>query len=276
MLSYQHAYHAGNFADVIKHVVLSRILHYLTLKEKPFLYLDTHSGKGLYDLKSFEALKTNEANNGIFKLWQHRQKLPSVFSNFIEILETLNPDQVLRHYPGSPLIAQSLTRTTDRVVCFEKHPREFRTLETLPKNGKRVFYYEGDGPSKLSAFFPPPEKRGILFIDPPYEQEEEYRKIPKTIAEAYQRFSTGVICLWYPIIDKHLHQKLLADLHKIAPKNTLTIEFFLSRELTKGMKAMGLWIVNPPHVLAEEINTACAYLRQIFDTKTAFYDLKTA
>ncbi|PJE13555.1 23S rRNA (adenine(2030)-N(6))-methyltransferase RlmJ [Legionella sp.] len=265
MLSYQHGYHAGGFADVIKHLTLSRLLTYMTGKDKPLFYLETHSGRGSYDLKNQQASKTGENLQGIKLLWEQKGKLPAVFDLYMHSIKKLNKVNELRFYPGSPCLAIDLLRDQDRLYCCELHPQEFEHLQKLPHSGKRVFYSPNDGIASLNALLPPPERRGLIFIDPSYEIKTEYKEIPKAIRSAYQRFGTGIFCLWYPIIDKRLHEQLLRGMDGIAANNALRIEFNLTHSLQSGMHGCGLWVINPPHLLAEEMKQALSYLRTLFN-----------
>lgn len=271
MLSYQHGYHAGNFADVIKHLTLSRLLNYLIAKEKPLFYLETHSGRGSYDFKDSQATKTGEYHEGINLLWQQREKLPSLFASYSQIVSELNRDQDLRFYPGSPCIAITMLRSQDRLYCCELHPREFEYLQKLPKMGKRVFFSHSDGLASLNALLPPTEKRGLIFIDPSFEIKTDYKTIPRCIHSAYQRFSTGIYCLWYPIVDNRLRDQLLREMNNIKSKNVLRIEFYLTQTRQSKMNGCGLWIINPPFTLADEMKIALAQLCRIFNPGLSSY-----
>lgn len=275
MLSYQHGYHAGNFADVFKHVILTRLLDYMTRKDKPLFYLETHAGRGRYDLKSPQALKTNEARDGIGSLWSQRKQLPKLFSPYLQAIEQLNTHNAVQYYPGSPDLAIQLLRAQDRLFLSERHPGEFEWLAQLPKRGKRVFYSEEDGMTNLSALIPPPEKRGLIFIDPSYELKTEYRTIPNALKSAYQRFSSGVYCLWYPIIDNKLHQQLLRNIQQVEATNSLRVEFSLTGLNHPGMTGCGLWIINPPYVLAEELKLILQALRTVFNPGVSSYLMDT-
>ena len=265
MLSYQHGYHAGNFADVVKHLTLSRLLSYMTSKEKPLFYLETHSGRGLYDLKDSQANKTKEYLQGIDLLWKNKEKLPPVFSPYLQAICKINQANELRFYPGSPSLAIDFLREQDRLFCCELHPREFEHLEELPHYGKRMFCSHSDCMESLKSLLPPIERRGLIFIDPSYEVKTDYKEIPKAIKSAYARFSTGVFCLWYPLVDKRLHEQLLRGLDNIAAANTLRIEFCLSGLTQPGMTGCGLWICNAPYILANEMKIALQELRTLFN-----------
>ena len=271
MLSYQHGYHAGNFADVVKHIVLTRLLGYMTSKEKPMFYLETHAGKGLYDLHDKQALKTGEASQGIELLWAQRKQLPPVFSPYIQQIEQLNSDSILRYYPGSPALALHTLRKQDRAVFCELHPGEFESLQQLPRLGKRASYSNNNGLDSLKASLPPTERRGLVFLDPSYEIKTEYRQVPEALKAAYNRFETGVYCLWYPLVDNKLHTQLLRGLESIGAKSTLRIEFLLTGANKAGMTGCGLWIINPPYVLQDELKPALDVLRKLFNPGVSFY-----
>jgi 23S rRNA (adenine2030-N6)-methyltransferase len=264
MLSYQHGYHAGNFADVIKHVTLTRLLGYLIQKDKPLFYLETHAGRGMYDLSNQQALKTNEALHGVHRIWEKRDTLPAVFSPYLQTIQQVNPDNTLRYYPGSPQIALQMLRSQDRLYCCELHPTEFTHLQRMRRHNKRIFYNHTDGFDQLHALLPPPERRGLIFIDPSYEVKTTYRHIPVVLKKAYQHFATGMYCLWYPLLDNLLHESLIHGLRRIDAPKHLHVEFYLSAPTETGMYGCGLWILNPPFVFQGEIteilNRCCQLL----------------
>lgn len=274
MLSYQHGYHAGNFADVVKHLTLSLLISYLTQKEKPLFYLETHSGRGVYDLKNAQALKTGEFKEGIELLWHQQMPLPETFNTYLQCIKDLNSEGSLRYYPGSPAIAIDLLRPIDRLFCCELHPQEFDVLKTIATKRRKVHYSNSDGIAQLKAMLPPVEKRGLIFIDPSFEIKDEYKTIPKAINEAYQRFSTGVYCLWYPIVNSEHTFQLTKYLKQIPSTNTLNIEFHNSHSNTKGMGACGLWIINPPFCLEEQLNTSLTFLKKIFNMGQSSFIIK--
>lgn len=271
MLSYQHSYHAGNFADVVKHLTLTRLIHYLCLKDKPVFYLETHAGRGFYDLQDAQANKTGEYQQGIALLWQQRQQLPAVFDPYIDSLNLANSDGKLRFYPGSPALARDHLRQQDRLFCCELHPQEFVQLQQLPRHGKRLFCHKEDGILSLKALLPPPERRGLIFIDPAYEIKKEYKSIPSAIKTAYSHFSGGVFCLWYPLLDPYLNAQLVRQLETITPGNSLRIEFNFSKEANHGMQGCGLWVVNPPYILQAEMDEALYCLTQILNPGASSY-----
>lgn len=275
MLSYQHSYHAGCFADVIKHLALCQILTYMAQKEKPIFYLDTHAGRGLYDLQAKEALKTLEHTTGIAALWAERAQLPSVCSNYISTIQDLNTDEKLRYYPGSPIIAAQLLRQQDRLFLCERHPGEFTYLHSVMADYSRVYCAQEDGYHALLARVPPPEKRGLIMIDPSYEMKQEYRNVPLALQTALRHFSNGVYCIWYPILDKKLHAQLLRGLGAVSTVPGLRAEFYLNSLSAAGMDACGLYLFNPPFSLESTLRHIFTYLLKIFNPGRSSYVLQS-
>ncbi len=270
MLSYQHGFHAGNYADVIKHLVLTRLLSYMTIKAKPLLYLDTHAGKGCYDLNAAQALKTAEAQQGIARLWREKNTLSPLFQPYIACLNSLNPNGNLRFYPGSPYLAAHLLRNHDRMVICEKHPQEFSALCTMSQGRPNLACLETDGLHTLKAHTPPKEKRGLIFVDPSYEIKTEYRQIPLALAQAWHRFATGTFCLWYPIVDPYHHRQILRNL-AVADQDGLRLEFYLTRQPQPGLWGCGLWIVNPPYILKQELQHMLPLLCKLLNAGEAWF-----
>lgn len=275
MLSYQHSYHAGCFADIIKHFTLSRLCNYLIQKDKPIFYLETHSGRGVYDLKNQQSIKTGEAKQGIELLWNQKHQLPKIFSSYLENISYVNQENKLRFYPGSPAIAVQSLRPQDRIFLAELHPGEFEYLQHLPHQNKRVHFSHSNGYEALNALLPPPERRGLIFIDPSYEIKTEYRQVTEYLKKAYLRFETGVYCLWYPLIDNRLHSQLLRGLDKIDAKH-LRVEFYLNDTNKAGMQGCGLWIINPPYTLEAELKLALNTLREVFNAGHSSYLLNSS
>ena len=271
MLSYQHGYHAGNFADVVKHLGLMRLINYLIQKDKPLLYLETHSGKGLYDLRDSQSEKTSEYKQGIQLLWANRKQLPPAFSEYIQLIKALNGKDSLRYYPGSPFLAAQSLRSIDRTYFCELHPGEYDALIELPISNKKVHFSNTDGIAAMNALMPPPEKRGLIFIDPSYEVKDEYKTIPRALQQAFAKFSTGVYCLWYPVVNRRMSDSLLRRLQEIGAKNTLRVEFNCTNSTQEGMTGCGLWLINPPFTFAQEMKTICDTLKSYFNPKEASF-----
>lgn len=263
MLSYQHAYHAGNFADVVKHITLSLICDYVIKKDKPLFYLETHAGRGKYDLRLPIANKTAEFESGVLPLWQSRNKLPDVFQPWLNVLEKYN-DETLKIYPGSPLFALNGLREEDRFHFCELHPKEFEHLRQIAQAHRKLRYFFEDGIAHMNATVPPPEKRGIIFIDPSFELKEEYQTIPQQIQTAYKKFSTGIYCLWYPILKNKAHTAMLDKLNPKFYPEQLNVEFMLSDQSKGGMIGCGMLILNPPYVLEKQMAAICHHLKSYF------------
>lgn len=262
MLSYQHGYHAGNFADVVKHLTLTRLIHYLIQKDKPLFYLETHGGKGLYDLQDKQAQKNREFNTGVAQLWQQQASLGPLFSPWLEAIAHYNPAGPLKHYPGSPAFALQGLRPCDRLYVCELHPQEYDSLRKLPAEGKKLHTAHCDGLEQLIALMPPLEKRGLILLDPAYEIKKEYSQIPKAIAKAWHKFSTGVFALWYPLVDDYHCNQLRRGMTAIGAEKALQVEFDYTFQKEGGMTGCGLWILNPPYRLADELRQILQELTQ--------------
>jgi len=247
MLSYQHMYHAGNLADVHKHALLSCALDYLTQKDKPLSYIETHAGRGLYDLGSDAALRTGEAAAGVAvaEAWfpprhPYRQRLAEVRARFGPMA-----------YPGSPMIAALTLRDTDTVHLCEMHPAEARALrEVMLPWGTHI--HESDGFSKALALCPPTPRRGMLLIDPSYEVKADYDAIPRAIASLHRKWNVGVIALWYPVLAEAPHAPMLAALTASHPGALRHEVRFPPVRAGHRMTGSGMFVVNPPFGLADE------------------------
>lgn len=246
MLSYQHIYHAGNAADVHKHVLLASMLSYLTRKDKPLSYLETHSGRGLYMLDAAEAIKTGEAASGVTAL---QEKLPATHP-YIDALNTIRTRHGADAYPGSPLIASTLLRKGDRLHLAELHPREYAALaETMLHKAK---CHHEDGFDMAHKVAPPDPRRGLLLIDPSYEVKSDYDTIPPQIAKLHRKWNVGVIAIWYPLLTNGSHGPMLSQLEAQNLPNTLRheVHFPPARE-GHGMIGSGMFIVNAPYGTAQ-------------------------
>jgi 23S rRNA (adenine2030-N6)-methyltransferase len=259
-MNYRHGYHAGNFADVFKHAVLARVLTLMSAKDAPFRVIETHAGAGRYDLDGEQAKKTGEADNGIRKLLA---KLPQgaaldLLRPYLRAVEKFTPA-----YPGSPLIVQALTRAHDAMAFCELHPEEFAALEKALGRDRRVKTLALDGWIALKSLLPPKERRGVVLIDPPYEDPSEFRQAAAGIEEAMKRFATGVYLIWYPIKNRHDTDAALRRILRVADKPTLKLEFEIGKPQSEGpLHATGMLIVNPPWKLKEECEVLLPALRQ--------------
>ncbi|MGB3146605.1 MAG: 23S rRNA (adenine(2030)-N(6))-methyltransferase RlmJ [Paracoccaceae bacterium] len=250
MLSYQHAYHAGNLADVHKHALLAHMLAYLTAKPKPLSYLETHAGRGLYSLSGPEAQKTGEAAAGI-ELADRRGWF-GVDHPYRTALDHVRAQEGADAYPGSPVIAGLALRPEDRAVVAELHPQEFAALSAalLPYP---ISARQTDGLAMARALTPPDPRRGLMLIDPSYEVKAEYETVPKAVADIHRKWNVGVIVLWYPILTDRRHLPMLALLEALkAPKSLRHEVTFPPAKEGHGMCGSGLFILNPPYGTEEE------------------------
>lgn len=249
MLSYQHLYHAGNRADVHKHALLAFMLAYLAAKPKPLTCIETHAGRGLYDLAAPEALKTGEAAAGIAVLLP---RLPADHP-YPRTLAALRARHGATAYPGSPLLAASLLRPTDRIELAELHPREHAALrQALAPLGRRVRIHRQDGFALARALTPPEPRRGLLLCDPSYELAQDYAAIPGFLQELARRWPVGVLVLWYPLLSAAPHLPMTAALRRAFPAALLSECRFARLKPGRGIEGSGMFIVNPPWGTAEE------------------------
>ena len=265
MLSYRHAFHAGNHADMLKHFTLFLALEYFNRKDKPYWYIDTHSGAGLYDLGSNEAQKVGEYKQGITLLNQ-AQKLSGELAEFKGRLKHILPQQNL--YCGSPWLAQALTRESDKLRLFELHPSDFQHLQNNMREarlGRRGIISRSDGYQGLIALLPPPARRAVVLIDPPYEEKQDYQRVGQTLKEAQNRFESGCYMVWYPCLSREESRKLPEQLQKLSPTNYLRAELHVHTPHADGfgMHGSGMFIINPPYLLAEQLQNNLPALTDI-------------
>jgi 23S rRNA (adenine2030-N6)-methyltransferase len=255
-MNYRHAYHAGNVADVFKHIVLVRIIDYLQRKEKAFRIIDTHAGAGRYDLSSPEAQKTGEWQGGIGRLLT--TPLPGeaagLLNGYLSLVREMNRDVVLRTYPGSPLIARKLLRRQDRLSAIEKHPQDAAALRALFSGDHQVKTMELDGWLALGAHVPPKERRGLVLVDPPFEEKDEFTRLAAFLSKAYRRWPGGIYALWYPVKDRtgiaNFREALKQSGIARIVDCVLTIRPEAREERLDGS---GMIIVNPPYTLEAEL-----------------------
>ncbi|MFZ5528976.1 MAG: 23S rRNA (adenine(2030)-N(6))-methyltransferase RlmJ [Pseudomonadota bacterium] len=265
MFSYRHGFHAGNHADVLKHTVLVQLLEHLTQKDTPFWVVDTHAGGGLYDLAAGYAAKSGEAKGGIHKIWASRKDavLPRALQDLIEQIEVCNEGDALRWYPGSPQLAAQMLRPRDHLRMYELHPTESRALKAHFADVKRGVSIEvADGFAGLKGILPPPPKRGLVHIDPPYEMKDDYRRVISTLKEALARFPTGVYAVWYPIVARRESDLLPDQLKRLAPGKWLHASLRVKANSRDGLglNGSGMFIVNPPWTLYETLAEALPWM----------------
>jgi 23S rRNA (adenine2030-N6)-methyltransferase len=260
-MNYRHAFHAGGFADVIKHIVLVRILTYLQDKPAAFRVIDTHAGAGVYDLTGDEASRSGEWLTGIARLMQARfseTTLPLV-TPYLDIVRAFNTKAELKTYPGSPLIARALLRPQDRLTACEVEPKARKRLIDALRRDSQARVVDLDGWTALPAFVPPNERRGLVLIDPPFEAKDEFERLANGFVEAFGKWSTGSYLLWYPVKSRRATDDLARRVAEAvgagaSPGKCLRLEFSVAPQSTEpGLTSAGLLIVNPPWKLAAEL-----------------------
>lgn len=274
MLSYRHSYHAGNHADVVKHLTEIAILDYLLKKDKPLCYHDTHAGAGLYSLQSEHALKTAEFKDGIAKLWQY-QPQSAVLQKYLALIKQLNPDNELNFYPGSPKIAALMLREQDHLQATELHPTDFPILKSQFVKRRYTRIENTDAYAGFKAMLPPLVKRGLVLIDPPYELKTEYQDLVTGLLDAYKRWPQATYAIWYPVIERSAIEAFIAAIVATGIKNQLRIEFNLHADSSgHGMTGSGMLVINPPYTLATELELALAEIQQQLGTTASRYQIR--
>lgn len=262
-MNYRHIYHAGNFADVVKHVTLIALLEALQRKDKPFCYLDTHAGIGSYRLDSEAAGKTQEFRGGIARVLK-ASSLSGLLARYVDLVALFNDSEAMTIYPGSPALALSLLREQDRAVLNELHAVDAAALKALFRADPRVAVHRSDGYHALKAFVPPRERRGLVLIDPPFEQPGEFQRMVEGLCDAYARWPGGVYALWYPLKDRREVQRFHRGLEKSGIRRQLLIEFRLRNERPDGgLAGTGMIVVNPPWQLEEALRPALQQLQSL-------------
>ncbi|EAT13966.1 23S rRNA (adenine(2030)-N(6))-methyltransferase RlmJ [Bermanella marisrubri] len=268
MLSYRHAFHAGNHADVLKHSVLVAIAKYFHKKQSAYTYIDTHSGAGVYKLSDDLANKTQEYKTGIARLYPNSDL--ALISPYLEQVRVLNAAQGeeknLQFYPGSPWFMTELLREQDQAHLFELHPQDHALLEQNMNTGKQLKVHMEDGFSGIKAVLPPQTKRAFIVIDPPYEQANEYKKVVNAIEQGIKRFAVGVFAVWYPLLNRNdkqgMSETMVDELAKTDITKYLDVRLWTSKQ-TQGMYGSGLFIVNPPYILQDLLNQELPKLLEV-------------
>lgn len=279
MFSYRHGFHAGNHADVLKHFVLSQLLGYLNQKPAPYMVIDTHAGAGVYQLDSDYATKSGESDEGVALLWD-RDDVPAAINDYLQVISDMNPAGRLRHYPGSPFLAERLMRDQDRLRLFEMHPTDskllaenFRKLEAhaaangqkSSARGTRVQMQRADGFAGLKALLPPPSRRGLILMDPSYEDKDDYRKVKVAVEDAQKRFATGTYAVWYPVLGRLESQQLPERLKRVAASEWLNVTLSVAGPAAQeqGLRSSGMFIINPPWTLEATLKEVMPWLTQV-------------
>ncbi|MCR4301044.1 MAG: 23S rRNA (adenine(2030)-N(6))-methyltransferase RlmJ [Sulfuricaulis sp.] len=266
-MNYRHIYHAGNVADVFKHVMLSLLLKSLAKKDTPFFYLDTHAGAGRYDLNSAAAQKTGEYRDGILRLW-NSQPLSGI-EDYLSAVRALNPGKTLQYYPGSPRVARFFLRPQDRAVLLELHPNECALLKIEFARDRQVAVLRQNGYAGLKAFLPPRERRGLVLIDPPYESDREFQQLIEGLRDARARWESGLYALWYPIKSRppveRFHRALVAS----GMRRILLAEFSPYPEDSDfRLNGCGMVMIGPPWKLDETLHLLLPDLLKVLRQNT--------
>ena len=265
MLSYRHAFHAGNHADVLKHFIEVQLLRYLAQKDKPFWYIDTHAGAGCYELETGYATQNAEFESGIERLW-NRDDLPAPLAEYVALVKHINPDGLMKLYPGSPLVAQKLLRGQDRMRLFELHPADHEILqENFAAQSHSVLIQKTDGFGALKALLPPPPRRALVLIDPPYEEKQDYQRVLTALNEGLKRFANGVYAVWYPQLQRAEARQLPGHLKQLPVKSWLHVALSVQAPSAEGfgMHGSGMFILNPPWTLHAELKQVMPYLVKV-------------
>jgi 23S rRNA (adenine2030-N6)-methyltransferase len=264
MLAYRHAFHAGNHADVLKHVVLVRLLRHLNLKDKPYRVIDTHAGAGSTELRGVEAQKNGEYLQGIQRLWS-REDLPAAVADYVKLVRRHNGDGELERYPGSPLLARSLMRSGDGLSLFELHPADHALLHGLVGARRGVTVARADGFAALKGQLPPLTRRALVLMDPSYEGVADYTAVIASLTDAVRRFAGGLFMVWYPVVHKPGAKDMLRSLKALAPKGWLhaRLEVQASDAQGFGLLGSGVLVINPPYTLHEDLQGALPWLADV-------------
>jgi 23S rRNA (adenine2030-N6)-methyltransferase len=272
-MNYRHAFHAGNFADVHKHAVLASILTYLRQKPAPFRVIDTHAGAGRYDLFSRDASRGGEWRDGIERIWKPRTAggaLHEFLAPYLEVVAGLNPGGELRNYPGSPLICAALLRPPDRLIACELEPHAARSLTAALQGERRAKVLAIDGWTALGAYVPPKERRGLILVDPPYEETDEFPRLSAGLAAAYRKWPGGIYMVWYPIKDRKSPDALARAVRRFAGAKMLRSELILPEaRRVGGLLGSGLILINPPFTLERQLRGVMPALEELLSTGSA-------
>ena len=273
MLAYRHAFHAGNPADVLKHVVLLRALQLLVAKPKALSYVDTHAGAGSYQLAERMSQRLAEYMEGVGSLWQREDvqhalvdgapgKLPEAVLDYLRAVLGLNPDGALRVAPGSPLLAAGVLRADDPMRLFELHPADFRALQSTFARRRQTTVRQADGFAELKSVLPPPSRRGLVLIDPSYELDADYARVLAALRDALERFATGVYLVWYPLLQSLESQRLSKRLRALAPGSWMDAQLWTAPPRADGFGLMGsgMFVLNPPFGLPQALREAGPWL----------------
>jgi 23S rRNA (adenine2030-N6)-methyltransferase len=264
MLAYRHAFHAGNHADVLKHITLMLVLRYMNQKDKSYRMIDTHAGAGGYSLEGQYAQKKGEYLQGVARLWS-RDDLPEAVADYMALVRQFNPDGMLEQYPGSPAIAQMMLRSQDQLRLFERHPTDHRILEAYLGGVRGAEVKDTDGFEGIKGQVPPSSRRAVVLMDPSYEGHGDYPKVITSLREAILRFPEGVYMVWYPQVSKLEAAQLPRRLEGLAPKGWLHARLTVQQPDAQGfgLAGSGMFILNPPYTLHAQLLEVLPYLTEV-------------
>jgi 23S rRNA (adenine2030-N6)-methyltransferase len=268
-MNYRHIYHAGNRADVMKHAVLALALRTLGLKDKPYRFIDTHGGIGVYDLHDAPSRKTLEAAGGILQLWQVRHHAPPSMEPYLASVEQLNEGNTCRYYPGSPAIAKACMRESDKAIINELHPEDTHTLQLWSRGDRRIKTLRQDAWAALVSLVAPPEKRGLVLIDPPFEKTTEWADLVNAMGKALVRWQQGSYLIWYPLKTGSKEVGALASLKNL-PRlpESWRMEWHWQGTDEPGLGGSGLILVNPPYPMTEPLPEMLNWLHSALGSQT--------
>lgn len=271
-MNYRHSYHAGNFADVFKHIILVSLIQSLLRKENAFCYLETHAGVGCYDLFAETTQKSKEFENGIQKIVSASNP-PALIQDYLSCIQTLNnTSNVLRYYPGSPYFAKYFMRPQDKIILSELHPEDVQLLRKNFPRDKQIAIHHQDGYQSLKAFLPPKEKRGLVLIDPPYEKNNELKSLPGLLTQTINRWETGIYALWYPIKTEQQNKLFHKELKTGIQRPYLTAELCIySNEFATQLNGSGMLIINPPWQLDQQLENILPWLWHVLSIDNQGY-----
>jgi 23S rRNA (adenine2030-N6)-methyltransferase len=261
-VNYRHGYHAGNFADVVKHLALVAVLLHLRKKEKGFAVLDSHAGRGLYDLSGQEACRTGEAQAGIARLQALDGELPPPLAAYLRLVAEAGADR----YPGSPLIGARLLRPQDRLVAIEKHPEEFAALKDALAGHRNATAEHADGHARLLKLLPPRERRGLILMDPPFESPDEFETLAQTARAAWRKFETGIYLIWYPVKSQAAADAFIGEVLAVGVREAVVLDAGISAAEGKLARA-GLLVLNPPWGFEAEMDASARVLAPALDAE---------
>ena len=265
-MNYRHAYHAGGFADVIKHIVLCLVLAHLREKPAAFRVIDTHAGAGLYDLTAQEANKTGEWREGIGRLMTASldADVHTLLAPYLNAIKSFNPGEKLVSYPGSPMLVRAFLRRQDRMIACELEPQAAKALATNLRGDARIKAIEIDGWTALGAYVPPRERRGLVLVDPPFEQPDDFAQLALGLETAHRKWATGIYLLWYPIKEPAEVATFARRLKRSGIAKILRVELVVASESDEKLRGSGLVVVNPPWTLDKALARILPALADIF------------